>query len=127
MVWLAEYLLAAHPGAELTTERELRAQRYRERQNAAPARHHRVPDALLRISGPGVGAQPVRTIAVELDRVRKDQRAIISIIRAYDRDLTVDAVWWYVTPGRVERLADIVRRQGAESRIEVRELPTWPT
>ncbi len=127
VVWLAEYLLAGHPGAELTTERELRAQRYRERQNPVPARHRRIPDAILRIPAAGVGAQAVRIVAVELDRVRKDERAIISIIRAYDRDLTVDGVWWYVTPGRVQRLAEIVRRQGAETRIEVRELPIWRT
>lgn len=127
VVWLAEYLLAAHPGTELTTERELRAQRYRERQRAVPARHHRVPDALLRIPGAGAGAQAVRTVAVELDRVRKDERAIVSIIRAYDRDLTIDGVWWYVTPGRVRRLAEIVRREGADGRIDVRELPTWHT
>ncbi len=107
IVWLAEYLLAANPGAELTTERELRADRYRERQNPVPARQRRIPDATLRIPAAGAGAQAVRTIAVELDRVRKDERAILSIIRAYDRDLTLDGVWWYVSPGRVQRLAEI--------------------
>jgi hypothetical protein len=121
VVALAEYLLAEHPGAELVTERELRAQRYRElRSGERQAEHGRAPDALLRIPTKGPGAQGVTTVAVELDLSRKDRRAMERIVRQYDRE-RVDRVWWYVTSARLERTRALVRELRADDRIEVRE------
>jgi hypothetical protein len=120
VVWLTEYLLAEHPGAELTTERELRAQRYRElRDGTRQTERGRTPDALLRLPAKSVGALVVLTVAVELDRSRKDRRAMERMIRQYDHE-NVDEIWWYVTPGRVDRTREIVRELRADDRIEVR-------
>jgi hypothetical protein len=121
VVWLTEYLLAENAGAELTTERELRAQRYRElRDGARQAEQGRAPDALLRIPTKGAGAQGVMIVAVELDLSRKDRRAMERMVRQYDRE-KVDGVWWYVTPARLERTRALVRELRADDRIEVRE------
>lgn len=120
VVWLTEYLLAENAGAELTTERELRAQRYRElRDGVREAEEGRAPDALLRIPKNDASAQGVMTVAVELDLTRKDRRAMERMVRQYDYE-TVDRVWWYVTPARVERTRALVRELHAEDRIEVR-------
>lgn len=119
IVWLTEYLLAENVGAELTTERELRAERYRElRDGTRETEHGRAPDALLRIPAKGAGAQGVMTVAVELDLTRKDRRAMERMVRQYDRE-RVDRIWWYVTPGRVERTRALVRELRADNRIEV--------
>ena len=121
VVWLTEYLLARLPGADLVTERELRAQRYRERADD----RGRVPDALLRLLT--AGSSPAgETVAVEVDRVRKDSRSMVEIIRGYNRNLDVDRVWWFVSAGRVERVRDLVHSQGAQRRIQVWEMPAWP-
>lgn len=121
VVWLTEYLLAEHAGAELTTERELRAERYRElRAGTRQTERGRTPDALLRIPTKGLGAQGVTTVAVELDLSRKDRRVMEHMIRQYDRE-KVDRVWWYVTPARLERTRALVHKLRADDRIEVRE------
>jgi hypothetical protein len=120
VVCLTEYLSAEHAGAELTTERELRAQRYRElREGTRETEQGRTPDALLRIPTKGAGAQSVVTVAVELDRARKDRRAMERMVRQYDYE-NVDRVWWYVTPARLERTRALVSELRAEDRIEVR-------
>jgi len=121
LVWLTEYLLAEHAGAELTTERELRAQRYRERRDGArKTEQGRAPDALLRLPTKGAGAQGVMTVAVELDLARKDRRAMERMVRQYDHE-AVDRIWWYVAPKRLERTRALVRDLCADGRIEVRE------
>ncbi len=121
VVWLTEYLLAEHPGAELTTERELRAQRYRDlRAGTRDSGTGRTPDAILRIPARSAGAQGIRTVAVELDLSRKDRRAMERMVHQYDRE-RVDAVWWYVTAGRADRIRALVRELDADDRIEVRE------
>ncbi|MGC2372860.1 MAG: hypothetical protein WA484_03195 [Solirubrobacteraceae bacterium] len=123
VVWLTEYLLAENADAELTTERELRAERYRElRDGTRETEHGRAPDALLRIPVKGAGAQGVMTVAVELDLTRKDRRAMERMVRQYDRE-RVDRIWWYVTPARLERTRALVRELRADNRIEVR---AWP-
>lgn len=121
VVWLTEYLLAENAGAELTTERELRAQRYRElRDGTRRIEQGRAPDALLRIPTKGAGAQGVTTVAVELDLTRKDRRAMERMVRQYDYE-NVDRVWWYVARARLERTRALVRELRADDRIEVRE------
>lgn len=119
VVWLTEYLLAENDGAELTTERELRAQRYRELYHGARKKEQgRTPDALLRIPTRGAGAQGVMTVAVELDLSRKDRRAMEHIVRQYDYE-RVDRIWWYVTPARLERTRVLLRELHADERMEV--------
>ena len=121
IVRVTEALLKGHPGAELTTERELRAQRYRARQAGERSDGRgRTPDALLRLPKKGAKSE---TIAIEVDVTRKDRRAIERVITAYDYE-RVDGVWWFVAPGRVERVRDVVRAMRADRRIEVRP---WPT
>lgn len=122
IVWLTEYLLAENAGAELTTERELRAQRYRALRNGTrEPEEGRAADALLRIPVNGPGAQGVMTVAVELDLSRKDRRAMDRMVRQYDYENDIDKVWWYVTPGRVERTRALVCDLNAEDRFEVRQ------
>lgn len=133
VVWLTENLLFEHQGAELVTEREIRAERYRElREGEREPGYGRTPDALLRIPTKGPGAQGIETVAIELDLSRKDRRAIERVIYQYDRE-RVDKVWWYVaqeSPGhvrgekRVERVAEVVRHLRADNRIDVRP---WPS
>ncbi|HEX5309264.1 MAG TPA: hypothetical protein VFW38_09325 [Solirubrobacteraceae bacterium] len=120
VVRLTEYLLAENAGAELTTERELRAQRYRElRDGVREPEEGRAPDALLRIPTNGLGAQGVVTVAVELDLTRKDRRAMERMVRQYDYE-RVDRVWWFVTLARLDRTRALVRELRAEDRIEVK-------
>jgi hypothetical protein len=119
VVVLSEFLLADNPGAELTTERELRAERYRElREGTRKTGVGRCPDALLAL--PATDSTPARSIAVELDLTRKDRRTIERMIGAYDHERDVDAVWWYVAPGRVKGVSNMVRSRKADDRIEVR-------
>jgi hypothetical protein len=122
LVTLAEFLLYENPGAELRTERELRAQRYRDIARGArpPRGSGRIPDAILRLPSPGARGPTYRTVAIELDLSRKDHATWEHIISAYRFDKEVDQVWWYVTPGRIERARLIVARCEAADRIEVR-------
>lgn len=116
VVGLAEYLAAEHPGSELITERELRAERFRRLRAGEDAQQlGRVPDAVLRI--PSAGAR-VTTVAIELDLSRKDRRQMLSMIRRYDR-VAVDTVWWYVKPVRLERVQALVRELGEQDRFRV--------
>ena len=122
VVALAEFLLAQHVGGELITERELRAQRYRDRRNGKDTSRGRTPDALLRIPTGKDGTEKgsaVVTVAVELDLARKDRRALERMVRQYDHE-RVDAVWWYVAPHRVERTRALVTELDAQDRIDVR-------
>jgi hypothetical protein len=119
VVALAEFLLAQHRGAELVTERELRAHRYRDIRAGVDRSDGRTPDAVLRIPSDGPGAQGVVSVAIELDLSRKDRRALERVIHQYDHE-DVDIVWWYVAANRVQRTRAIVRELAAEDRIEVR-------
>jgi len=121
VVRVVEQLARDHPGAEITTERELRAERYRERREGdRPVGRGRTPDAILRLAKKDA-KRTTETIAIEVDITRKDRRALERIILAYDHELDVDRVWWYVSPRRAERVRDVVRSLRAERRIEIRE------
>lgn len=120
LVWLTEYLLTEHSGAQLVTERELRAQRYRELRNGErEIEHGRAPDALLHLPARDASA-PIETVAIELDVSRKDRRAMERMVRQYDREV-VDRVWWFVRPVQVERTRQLVHELHADDRIEVRQ------
>jgi hypothetical protein len=120
VVWLTERLLYEHPGAELVTERELRAQRYREASaGEREPEEGRTADAWLRVPAKGAGAQGIKTVAIELDLSRKDGRAMRRMISQYERE-PVKEVWWYVTPARVDRITEFVRKEDAADFFEVR-------
>jgi hypothetical protein len=128
LVSLTEFLLERHPGATLTTERELRAQEYRRRYHGGSAsRLPRIPDAVITIPRPG--AKPgdhydVVTIAIELDLSNKDRRAMQTMIERYRR-MSFDKVWWYVKAARVEAVQDLVQALRVHDRFEV--IPVrWP-
>lgn len=120
LVWLTEYLLYENAGATLITERELRAERYRQhREGEQHLERGRVPDALLRLPGSQHEGRDMETVAVELDVSRKDGRAMVRMVHQYDRE-NVDRVLWFVRTVRVERARQIVRELRADDRIEVR-------
>jgi DNA-binding Lrp family transcriptional regulator len=115
LVDLSEELLAAHPGAGWTTERELR----RDRMRAARAgdrwdRQRRVPDGLLRLTD---GTR----VAIELDVTPKRSARLDLLAGAYAVDRDVDTVWWYL-PSEVAvlRMQTLVAERGLEHLIEPR-------
>ncbi len=123
LVRLCESLLVNNPTAELVTEREIRAQRYRELHSGErEVSTGRAPDALLRIPTGTSSGRRVAIIAVELDLSRKDARAMERMIRDYDRE-DVDRVWWFVTPERLQRTREFVKEMHHESRVQVFK---WP-
>jgi hypothetical protein len=123
LVKLCETLLANNPTAELLTERELRAERYRDlRRGDREIGTGRAPDALLRIPTGEPSVRRVAVIAVELDMSRKDARAMERMLREYDRE-TVDRVWWFVSADRLQRTRQFVKEMRRENRVQVFQ---WP-
>jgi hypothetical protein len=121
LVWLTEYLLRENAGAQLVTERELRAERYRERREGErDVEQGRAPDALLRLPATQEADEHFETVAIELDLSRKDRREIERIVRQYDHE-KVDRVWWFVRSARVASVRGLIRELHAEDRVEVRE------
>lgn len=110
VVDLMETLVSEQPGSRVKTEREIRAERGRAA-GGQPRRDRRVPDAEL-ILPTG------RVVAIELDRTPKRSPVIEGIVRLYLRD-TYAAVWWFVRPGTVKRMTEVVRSCGATRLIEV--------
>ena len=117
IVDLAEELLAAHPGATLLTERERRAQRYREKRAGERKTTGRIPDAVL-VLPPRNGTKE-RSIAIELDRSPRSRMDAETVIKAYIAE-KYDEVLWYVRPNRVDFIREIVRRMKTGDFIEVR-------
>jgi hypothetical protein len=112
VVDLTQQLLAEHPSAELTTERELRVQRRKEMATGQrrPGRG-RIPDAVLHMRG--------KDVAIELDLTPKRSRDIEAILTAYTQE-QYDAVWWYVGPGTVERVRKVVKDHRANDYVTVK-------
>jgi len=124
LVDLTETLLAEHPGATLVTEREFRAAQLRALRDGTCRRPGRIPDGVLQLS-PDEGETRV---ALELDLTSKRAYAITRVIDAYTQlfsasptDDGFGAVWWYVLPGTVERVRQIVQEARATDFIDVRE------
>jgi hypothetical protein len=114
---VAEEELRKHPGAQLITERQLRAERHREL--AAGTRTPgtgRIPDAVLVVPMPS-GRPPYR-VAIEVDLARKDRRTVEAILHQYAFE-TYDLVWWFVPPQRFDRMREIVEAAGPR-RVQVR-------
>ena len=119
LVDLTEQLLGAHPGAELTTERQVRAQRHAAmRAGARRPGEGRVADAVLRLpSG--------KTVAVELELTPKLSKKVEAIIGAYAAE-RFDYIWWYVPAGAVARYRQLVQRNRAADYMDVREWRRCP-
>jgi Replication-relaxation len=115
LVDLLERLLAAHPAASLTTERELRAERHRQRHAGNAQILGRIPDGVLR--WPNGFA-----VAIELDLTTKRERDSVDIMDRYVAS-PFARVWWFVPSARAVRLRRIVSEQNAGDLIEVWE---WP-
>jgi hypothetical protein len=116
VVSVTEALLPENLGAQLTTEREIRVQRLRDRREGAQATRGRLPDAELRLkSGKRIG--------IEVDVTSKRTKDVERIIRDYRySDERYDKVWWFAQAGRVaERIRTIVKENQAADFIEVRE------
>jgi hypothetical protein len=116
IVDLTERLLDEHPGATLVTERERRAERYRSKFDGTRKATGRIPDGVLILKG-----SQGKEVAIELDLSHRREKTVEAIIKAYNAE-RYDAVWWYVLPGREERITEIVRRKKVADFIEVR---TW--
>jgi hypothetical protein len=113
LVDLTEKLLCDNAGATLTTEREIRALRFRElaEKKRRPG-YGRIPDGILHLANG-------RTVAVELDLTSKRQRDIERIIGGYKQE-HYDAVWWFVRPTLINRLRSVVLATRADDFIDVR-------
>ncbi len=112
VVTLTERLLDEHPRATLTTERELRSDRYRERLAAQrPRGQGRTPDGVLHLAN--------KSIAIELDLTPKRSKDYERILVAYKQE-PFDEVWWYVLPKVVERVRSVVRDNRSADFVTVR-------
>jgi hypothetical protein len=121
VVDLADALLASHPGATWTTERELRrgsmaTVRDRRRGRLLAGTPH-VPDGLLTLpSGPA--------IAVELELSGKTTEEYGRILRWYGAALDYRRVWWFcATPALARKIADVVERERLGDFVSVETLP----
>jgi hypothetical protein len=113
LVDLTEQLVVENPGSTLVTEREFRAQRFRELAEGKrrPGRG-RIPDGILHLAGG-------RTVAIELDLTSKRQRDIERIIGGYKQE-RYDTVWWFIRETLAIRLRTIVAANRSDDFVEVR-------
>jgi len=112
VVDLVEQLLADTPGASLRTEREIRADRWHDRdQGRRQPGRGRVPDAELTLpSG--------RIVAVELDLTPKRAKDYERILLAYKQE-RYDQVWWYIRAITATRVRKLVADNRADDFITV--------
>ena len=113
LVDLVEALGASNQGSFLRTEREIRTDRWHQRRdgNLRPGKG-RTPDGELTLKNGKV-------VAIELDLTPKRSKDFERILRAY-RQERFDAVWWYVVPGAVPRVKQLVKDNRCDDFIEVR-------
>lgn len=121
IVDLAEALLAEHPEATLLTERERRAERYREKRAGLRKATGRIPDAVLVFPPDAQRGErgKERAVAVELDRSPRSRMDAEDVIKAYIAE-RYHAVWWYVRPNRVDLIRQLTKRMKVDDFIEVR-------
>src|SRR5207244_6570273 len=108
---LLEELERELPGSRYTTEREIRAQRWRERQAGNTPQLGRVPDGILTLPDG-------KRVAVELDLTPKRARDLEAIFEVYAA-ADFNAVWWFVPPHRVETLRELVVKNRLDDLITV--------
>lgn len=114
LVELMEILAQKYPNAQMTTERQLRAQIYREKRDGQRRSTGRIPDGMLTFE-----KSDPKCVAIELDLSPRRERDVVNIVHAYSA-LNYGAIWWYVTPLRKERITELVSRLKADDFIEVR-------
>ena len=113
LVDLTEELLAQNPGAQLVTEREIRALRFRElAEKTRRTGFGRIPDGILHL-------KDGRTVAVEIDLTAKRQRDVERILLGYKQE-RYDKVWWFARPGLVPRLSDIMKKNRVDDLVDIR-------
>jgi Replication-relaxation len=111
VVDLMEQLQAEHPGSSVRTEREIRIGLGIRGRGRSFGTNGRIPDGeLILKSG--------KRVAVELDLTAKRSPDIRKIVRLYER-ADYSAVWWFVRPGVVARMTDVVREQRASKLVDV--------
>ncbi len=112
VVDLTDQLLESHPEAKLTTERELRGERFRAiHDRSRNAGRGRIPDGLLTFPDGSL-------VAVELDLTPKRERLYAQHVRAFGSERF--SVWWYVpSEETATRLRRVVSREYADDRIRV--------
>lgn len=113
LVDLCEQLEAANGGSALRTERELRTDRWKERNSGTrkPARGRTADAELTLRDGTLVG--------IELDLTPKRSVDYERVLNAYKQE-PFTRVWWYVVSGAVPRLQRLVANNRADDFIEVR-------
>jgi hypothetical protein len=111
LVDLLEFLERQLPGSRYTTEREIRAQRWRERQAGSGPQLGRVPDGILRLPDG-------KRVALELDLTPKRARDLEAIFEVYAA-ADFNAVWWFVPSHRIETLRDLVVKNHLDDLISV--------
>jgi len=117
IVDLAEELSRKYPKATLLTERERRAERYREKRAGQRKTTGRIPDAVFIF--PETGTKKERTVAIELDRTARSRMDAETVVKAYLSERYTE-VWWYVRPNRVDIIRQITKRMKVDDFIEVR-------
>jgi hypothetical protein len=123
VVDLADALLARHPGASWTSERELR------RDAMTTVRDHRrgqllggtphMPDGVLLVPG-----RPPGEVAIELELSGKTLAAYARILRWYGAALDYRRVWWFCATEAIRRrIADLVERERMDDFVAVEPVP----
>lgn len=112
VVDLMESLLAEHPGSSVVTERQIRVARGHDDHAGPTHATGRVPDGVLVLKNG-------KRIAVELDLTAKRSPDVAAIIRTYQKHGDYSAVWWFVRPGVVARMTEVVKESKASRLVEV--------
>lgn len=118
---LAERLLAQHPGASWTTERELR------RDAMAAARERgtgRLVDGVPHVPDGALILPDGQRVAVEVERSAKGSARYRAILGWYAAGMAHDRLRWFVADRRVrDRLATLVRAEQLDDLVSVESLP----
>lgn len=116
LVDLVEDLAARYPEGQLVTEREDRAERWRQRtEGSRRSSIGRTPDGILTF--------PDGRVAIELDLTPKRTRDVEAVIRAYSLEDFRQVLWFCRSERVASRVAEIVRAVHADDYITV---GVWP-
>lgn len=121
IVDLVEAISQQYPDATVLTERERRAERYREKRAGHRKATGRIPDAVFVFpeeKGRKQDRNKAETVAIELDRTARRRMDAETVITAYIAE-QYDQVWWYVRPSRVEATTSLTKRMKVDDFITV--------